>query len=364
MAINPHKIRLDAATACQLKCPSCPTATGDIAKSIGAGFVKLEDFKKFIDDNPQIKEIELSSWGEIFLHPEITKIIEYAYSKNVILDCNNGSNFNRVSDEALEALVKYRFRSITCAIDGASSETYAIYRRNGDFEQVLKNIRKLNEIKKKYKSPWPQLKWQFIVFGHNEHEINKARQMAKSLGMRFWVKLAQGGKYTGEEFSPVKDKDLVRRESGVLAADQDEYEQIYKEGYGYKIICSTMWHQPQINFDGKLLGCCVNYWGDYGNAFKEKLSTCLNNERMEYARGMLMGKNEARDDIPCTSCVQYKSMNKHKSWITKQDLFFSKLIYRFRYWLQNDKFRFLLLWYFTAKGKKKDLSRVSQKTGT
>jgi MoaA/NifB/PqqE/SkfB family radical SAM enzyme len=350
MAINPDKIRIDAATACQLKCPSCPTAKGDIAKSIGSGFLKIEDFKKLIDDNPHIREIELSNWGEIFLNPEITKIMVYSYLKNVILHCNNGANFNRVSDEVLEDLVKYRFRSITCSIDGASAKTYATYRRNGDFEKVLENIRKLNQIKKKYNSKWPQLKWQFVVFGHNEHEIAKARQMAKDLGMRFWVKLSWGAKYTGEIFSPVKNKDIVQKESGVGVADQSEYEKEYGEGYGYKMICSQMWLEPQINFNGKILGCCVNYWGDYGNIFNGKASVCFNNEKMEYARQMLMGQKQNRGDIPCSTCTHYHSMKQNKNWVTQCDISIARLIYKFRSYLQDDKYRFLLLAYFGVKG--------------
>ncbi len=343
MPVNPVKIRLDASTACQLKCPSCPNAQGDIAKSIGTGFLKFENFKDFIDLNPRVREIELSNWGEIFLNPDITKIVKHAYLKNVALRCDTGANFNSVSDEALEALVKYQFRSITCSIDGASQEIYVIYRRNGNFEQVLKNIRKLNEIKKKYNSKRPRLKWQFVVFGHNEHEIAKARKMAGDLGMRFWVKLSWGTQYTKEEFSPVKNRKSVQKESGAAVADRDEYQKKYGQGYAQKIICSQMWVEPKINFDGKILGCCFNYWGDYGNAFKNKISDWFNTEKMEYARGMLRGQKEARTDIPCSSCIHYLSMKKSMNWMLDRDVIFSRLIYKFRYWLQDNRYQFFLL---------------------
>lgn len=53
-------------------------------------------------------------------------------------------NLNTVADDVLEGLVRYRLRTITCSIDGASRETYAIYRRHGDYDTVLGNIRKIN----------------------------------------------------------------------------------------------------------------------------------------------------------------------------------------------------------------------------
>ena len=85
-----HRIRLEAATICQLACPSCPTTQGVIKAQIGAGFLKFDQFRRIVDDNPRISEIELSNWGEIFLNPDIERIIEYAYRRNVALSAWNG----------------------------------------------------------------------------------------------------------------------------------------------------------------------------------------------------------------------------------------------------------------------------------
>jgi hypothetical protein len=49
-----------------------------------------------------------------------------------------------------------------------------------------------------------------VVFGHNEHEIGKARQMACDRGMKFETKLNWD-----ETWSPVRDKDMVRKEMGL-----------------------------------------------------------------------------------------------------------------------------------------------------
>ena len=47
---DPKSNRLDASTNCQLKCPSCPTAKGEIQKNIGGGFLKFGDLKKIVDE--------------------------------------------------------------------------------------------------------------------------------------------------------------------------------------------------------------------------------------------------------------------------------------------------------------------------
>ena len=77
---------------------------------------------------------------------------------------------------------------MTVSIDGATPETYKIYRRGGDFNKVISNIKTINKFKKQYHSESPRLIWQFIPFGHNEYEIDKAKKMAKKLSLQIMVK--------------------------------------------------------------------------------------------------------------------------------------------------------------------------------
>lgn len=69
--------------------------------------------------------------------------------------------------------------------------------------------------------------------------------------------------------------------------------------------CGQLWNETQVNWDGRVLGCCVNHWGDFGNAFTEGLAAVLDGERLAYARRMLAGRAPALDDIPCTRCKHY-----------------------------------------------------------
>ncbi len=319
-ALDPRFVRLDASTVCQLKCPSCPTATGATGQKLGVGSLKFEDFKKFIHRNPQVSHVELSNWGEVFLNPDLVKILAYAYRRNVCLYVANGANMNHVRGDVPEALVKYKLRRITCSIDGAGQETYARYRIQGDFNRVVENIKAINRWKAKYHSPYPQLKWQFVAFGHNEHEIARAREMAEALDMSFFLKLSWGDLYDLPDFSPVRNKELVGKETGLGVSSRKEYLAKYGRDYVEHTCCWDLWNAPQINYDGRMLGCPINYWGDYGNVFDDGLDACLNGEKMEYARDMLMGKRAAKEGIPCTTCKVYDRVKKDRSWITEKDV--------------------------------------------
>jgi MoaA/NifB/PqqE/SkfB family radical SAM enzyme len=313
-------VRLDASSVCQLKCPSCPTGTGATAKELGLGYLKFEDFKDFIHANPYVAHIELSNWGEVFLNKDLIKILAYAYRHNVCLYIANGANLNYIREDVARALVKYKLRRLMCSIDGASQETYVQYRINGNFDQVIKNIKTINYWKAQYRSPYPQLKWQLVAFGHNEHEILKAKKMAKELNMSFFLKLSWADLYNLPDFSPVKNKELVGCETGLGVASRKGYLAKYGEDYVEHTCCWDMWVTPQINYDGRMLGCPIDYWGDYGNVFDAGLEVCLNSEKMSYARDMLMGKREAKKGIPCTTCNVYHRLKRNQSWVSEKDI--------------------------------------------
>lgn len=315
--VKPRRVRIDASTTCQLKCPSCPTGTGETQKKLGLGFLKFKDFKNFINNHPWVSIIELSNWGEIFFNEELIEIMKYAHENHISLYADNGVNLNDVKHEVLKAMVRYKFKRITCSIDGASQEIYSIYRVNGGFQKVIENIKNLNKFKTHYRSRYPVLKWQFIPFGHNEIEIAQARKLAGELGMTFFLKLSWENLYT-DPFSPIKNADLIKKETGLAVANRTDFREKYGEEYMKS--CLGLWTDPQINYDGRVLGCSVNYWGDYGNAFQEGLDKCMNNKKINYAREMLMGRQQDKKDIPCTQCKIFKKMAEQKSWITEENI--------------------------------------------
>jgi hypothetical protein len=277
---------------------------------IGKGFLKLADFRQVLDAHPGLKDIELSNYGEIFLNPEIVPIMALAHERGVRLSAMNGANFNRVTDEQLAALVQYGFTGITCSIDGASDATYRVYRRNGDFTTVIRNIEKLNVLKAAAGTKRPALNWQFVIMGHNEHEIPLARAMAKRLGMTFRLKLTWD-----PEFSPIANRAAVAQELGGEPVSREEY--LAKKQVPYLAgICDQLWERPQFNWDGKLLGCCRNFWGDFGgNLFTDGLAGSLRHEKLMHAQLMLQGKAEARADIPCTTCEIYLQRKAANRWM-------------------------------------------------
>ena len=61
---------------------------------------------------------------------------------------SNGVNLNFASDAALNAIVKFRVRALTCSIDGATQATYSRYRINGQLDRVLAHVDRIRELRR------------------------------------------------------------------------------------------------------------------------------------------------------------------------------------------------------------------------
>ena len=305
-------LQVEASSFCQLRCPSCPTTAGAIDAAVGRGFLRAADFDRLLADNPDVRAVELSNYGEIFLNPELPQLLECAFRRNVAVSAGNGVNLNNARDDALEAVVRWRMHTITVSIDGASADTYRQYRVGGDFDRVIRHVERINHFRQVLGSSLPNLRWQFVIFGHNQHEIVAAQRMATTLGMTFVPKLSWD-----DEVSP-PDPALVRRLFGV--ANRAEYREKHGQDY-VQGICHQLWDSPQINWNGSVLGCCRNFWGTFGgNAFQDGLAASLNTGRLQQARKMLLGRTAPQDGVPCTTCEIYQHMRSSGRFLQRDEV--------------------------------------------
>ncbi|VVB82681.1 Radical SAM superfamily protein [uncultured archaeon] len=283
----PKAIRLDTSTICNLKCPCCPT--GRREDKLSRGFLKFSDFKKFIDKYGfLIEDIYLSNKGEMFLNPEIFDIIQYAEDRGI--RTHSDTNLNYFNEKMAEKLVKSGISELTISLDGASQKSYSLYRVGGDFEKVISNIKSINKFKEKYQSKKPVLNWQFIIFGHNQNEIEKAKKMADKLKIHFFLKKSWDKNFSvPSNLSEIEDK-----------------EKIYKRD---KSFCDDLWICPVINYNGNIFGCCIlsDEKFNLGNVFQEGFFKVYNGKKMRKLRKFVLGRNKSKNFLPCSNCEFLKN---------------------------------------------------------
>lgn len=97
-----------------------------------------------------------------------------------------------------------------------------------------------------------------------------------------------------DDFSPLRDFETCRKTLGRVPT-RDSWGKEQGKIYG-EDTCLQLWMNPQINWDGKLLGCCLNFWETFGgNAFEKGLEHILASEKLAYARQLLQGKSPLSD---------------------------------------------------------------------
>ena len=310
----PKTCRLEACSLCQLNCKDCYMRKNNSGK-IGKGYLTAKNFEKFLDLNSYLKQIELSNNGEIFLNPELIDIMKIAYDRKIIITASNGVNFNNVKDEVLEALVKYNFRMVTISIDGASNETYSKYRVNGNFDKVIENIKKLIEIKNKYNNWQPYILWQYIVLPTDcdIEEIRKAKQIAAELGIDITFKKDWGN------FLPPNLKEVEKETN--LSYEKETLRSIDKSRW---IPCADTFFNPQINWDGRFLGCCCLFDDIYDlNAFDLSLEEILKSKQIAEVKNLIKGKywgKEKAKTIKCYNCWFYSKICRDNEFIKEKEL--------------------------------------------
>lgn len=299
--IKQYKIRLDLCTICNLNCTACSMRKLNYGK-IGAGYVKFEQFKSFIDNNKQyIKSLEISNFGEPFLNPDILNILDYAYINDIKLTCTNGTNFNFKNDILLKKLVNNGFYAITISLDGASQKVYEQYRRNGNFNLVIENIKKINQYKKELNSQYPILIWQYVLreSTENPEEIKKAIEMAQDLNMKIKFKLTWEREYKPKMEWVEQIKQLTKLDF----LTRDELPTLHPISAYSKCLALYQEREITINWDGRWLGCCRNKIPSDLNIFELGIDGLITNQYYKDTLKYLADPTAPLNDLFfCTHC--------------------------------------------------------------
>ncbi|MBI3597357.1 MAG: radical SAM protein [Nitrospirae bacterium] len=171
---------IDPAQFCQLRCPACAVGLRSDLRSATA--LNLDLYKAVMEEiGDYLFFLDLYNWGEPLLHKQLPEMIAFANQKNIHVTISTNLSV-QLSDDYLSRLVKSGLDRMTVSLDGASQETYERYRRGGNFSLVVQNMQKIQKIKRELGLNSPKIYIQFLVFKHNEHEIDNIKQSYRDLG--------------------------------------------------------------------------------------------------------------------------------------------------------------------------------------
>ncbi|NVM01722.1 MAG: radical SAM protein, partial [Candidatus Helarchaeota archaeon] len=177
----PPVLSIEPTNLCNLQCLQCPSGKGELNRE--KGVMDLSLFKEIIDKTQNhLVYLLLYFQGEPMLNRNIISMIEYARKYRIYVVMNTNGHYMK-TDYDTKNLIDSGLNGIIFSLDGATEDSYKIYRAGGDFNTVIGAIRRLIEAKQKMKSKSPKVYLQFIVMKHNQGEIEKIKRLGKSLNV-------------------------------------------------------------------------------------------------------------------------------------------------------------------------------------
>ena len=299
----PYWLTIDPTNFCTLKCPFCPT--GQARGSRTKGMLSFENFKKIMDElGPYLLHIDFCNWGEPLLNKEIYEMIKYVKQYNV--DTKVDSNFNCFSEKDAEDMVLSGLDKLIVSIDGATQETYSRYRIGGDFNKVINNLKILIKKKKELAKFNPYICWQFLVFRHNEHEIEEVKKIGRDLGIdNVGITKAFIG---NKDWIPLNDEYSHYRREEI----KDDYTSEHFKSPEKKF-CNWPWEAIVLNPNGSVSPCCSveDEKGDFGNISRQSFMEIWNNETYRVARRYIKDTKviQSRYSNVCIDCQHLGLIN-------------------------------------------------------
>jgi MoaA/NifB/PqqE/SkfB family radical SAM enzyme len=266
-------VHVEASSRCNSHCPMCSryTADGLVQPDLIEQDLSPAIFYKLFtpEFTSQLDHVYFSGvYGDPCLNKDLPEFVNYLIDNgcsSVSIDTNGGYR-----GEEWWAKLAIPKVLINFALDGASDTSLEQYRVNVNYTKVLNNL-------KAYVAAGGNAQWNFIVFKHNEHELDLASQIAQELGVKFRVKVTQkfkqnknfkvmvNGVYSHTLLPPENEKyrhpNIGNKEhvpQSFFKFNVDNYSSLNKN----QIVCKTQERKDVfLSASGMLFPCC--YVGTY-----------------------------------------------------------------------------------------------------
>jgi len=281
---TPPYLKVEPTPLCQLACPGCAHGTSDLkARLRNDMHMDINTFKAIVDPlADRLLGVSLSLRGEPLLGKDLIEMIKYTHSKSIAVSFPTNFSLN-LRDKQIEELVLSGLDSIYVSLDGATRDTYGRYRVGGNFDLVLKNVKRLSTAKRKYGLKRPNIIWKFIIFDHNRHEKDTVKKIYKELGFDSYELQANG-----------QGKSESARKRAYLKKIKEK-----------KIGCYWAWNSAVVRADGEVMACCQRIHSDFqlGNVFEQNLTEIWKSGRFSSLRKGFETMSDADLHEVCARCL-------------------------------------------------------------
>jgi len=203
---NVKRLHIELSSRCNASCPACSRnySGGPVADGLELTDLSLSNIKRMVPVEIANNLVGINFCGNVGdpgMAPDLIPILEYfrEQSPKIVqqLRTNGGMRNEKFWTTLGNFFVKqppprdnhlFSKAGVVFSVDGLE-DTNHIYRRGVVWEKLIRNMRA-------YSATGAFAVWEWLLFEHNEHQVEEARTIAKELGFEFIVKNPLGfGEY-------------------------------------------------------------------------------------------------------------------------------------------------------------------------
>ena len=177
-----HTFQVDHNSTCNLKCPQCARINnGGINENVPQKALDLDFYKK-VFTKELCQSIErvffCGNYGDVIASNNILEVCDYLKSQGLktVSIVTNGSLRDKQWWTDLAGILNGKSDKVLFSIDGLA-DTNHLYRVGSNYEKIMENAQA-------YIDAGGYARWEYLVFAHNEHQIDEAKQKATEMGFK------------------------------------------------------------------------------------------------------------------------------------------------------------------------------------
>lgn len=279
----PLFLDIDITDICNLKCPFCLRISNpEVIKNEKMPF---DMFKKIIDEGyvNGLFGIKLNIIGEPLIHDQVYEFVKYAKDKGLI-DVYFNTNATLLTKEKGKKLIESGLDRLSISFEGSSKDIYEKNRVGANFEQVVRNIKNFQLLKKELNVTHPKVRIQTVLLPELEPIIEDYK--------RFWIEIV-------DEIGFLDYQPRVEKKNEILKGDW---------------ACPQLWQRMGILVDGTIIPCNHDEKGlsKLGNVENTPIKEAWHSDKLESLRE-LHKKGKAHKGPACKFCyLRYSEVEKLK----------------------------------------------------
>ena len=291
---KPYTLLIEPSSVCNFSCKMCFQSAhkqGEFKNK--KSLMDIDCFNKIIEqvktwEGPKIKVLKLSLYGEPLLNKHFSEMLSIAKSADIAERIETTTNASLLDEVIAKKLIDNEIDYIRVSIYSVNQEKHKEITKNDiSIEKIFRNLKRLQELKKKYNKikPFIAVKMLDTFSEENEIFIDKYKDIADEI-------------YIDQPHNWVQPEDETFIDK--LYGEKPDIKKIKRSA------CPMPFTTLAIRSNGEVAPCCIDWYGgtNLGDIYEQKLQKIWEGKSL-YDFQVMQLERRNYENVSCRNCEFY-----------------------------------------------------------